>query len=547
MIDRALDAWGARSAIAGKVARAISHVALALGYAVAYLVLREASNDQWYLPAGLRFAMLLITPTRYWPALYAGDIVALGLFRIPMIPRDGIAWVTASVFPVWPAVAAVVHQLRKRASIPRIKTAMDAGWFVGAALIAAELPSFLNKACSALLRHGASTMKLSDLFVYTMGHLQGILLFSFVVICIFGKCADPRRERMLRIEAGITIAISVFLAAAIGAASTTDTDAGVIQGLRMLLLVPALAMSVRFGYRGACVGAVASNLALFWTIPHQDAGLSDPSALLMQEAFALIACTMFVLGARIFERSVEATGASNAEREARHLAKASFESSESLMRQRAMRAEELHTTNRESMRTTIQWLRQQGHSEVAMGLVGIAHRQATVFQQIIVDSLYPLTLERDGLYAALYSEAFQLQFDMASVECNLDLLGSPQELPVATQRAVYRVIGESVDYLLSSIPSSMLIRVRCTNRNDRGHVSIALYARDPGVTSRSSVDTARLAGLRSRAMAYEGSFHSKPHRIRVILLDEPMTVQGVPTLRGHVARRSRRVHKEKAP
>jgi glucose-6-phosphate-specific signal transduction histidine kinase len=547
MIDRAVDAWGARSALARKAARALSHVAIAATYALAYLALRETSNDQWYLPAGLRFVMLLITPTRYWPALYAGDIVALGLFRIPMIPSDGIAWVTASVFPVWPAVAAVVYQLRKKSALPHIRTAMDAGWFVIAALIAAELPSFLNKACSALLRHSAGAMKFSDLFVYTMGHLQGILLFSFVAICIFGKCVDPRRERMLRIEAGVTIVLSLILAAAISAATTTSADTNLVQGMRMLLLVPAVAMSVRFGYRGACVGAVASNVALFLTIPHQDAGLSDPGALVMQEAFALIACSMFVLGARIYERMHEATGASNAERAARHLAKASFDSSESLMRERAIRAEELQTSSRTAMQSTIKWLRAQGHSEVAMGLVGIAHSQAAAFQQIIVDALYPLTLERDGLYAALNSEAFHLQFDMASVECNLDLLGSAQDLPIATQRAVYRVIGESVDYLLASIPTSMQIRVRCTTRNGRGHVSIALYARDPAVTTRSSVDTARLAGLRTRALAYEGSFHNKPHRIRVILLDEAMERHGIPTLRGHVTRRAQRAQKEKAP
>lgn len=296
----------------------------------------------------------------------------------------------------------------------------------------------------------------------------------------------------------------------------------ILEAGRLLLLVPSIVLATRRGWRGACIGAIVSNIALFSTIAHQEAGQSDSVGLMMQETFTFVSCALFVLGARIHERALESARSAAAAAEARGLAKASYESSESQLRERALRAEQMHESSQETIRTTIKWLRKNGHSEVAMGLLGAAHRQAQNFERMIIDGMYPLTLERDGLYSALMADAFQMPFDRAGIECDLDLSGSPHGISMQTQLTAYRVIVEASEFLIGSAPAHLQVRVRCTSRDDRGHISIALYARDPTNRAKTSSDTAHLARLRGRAAAYEGSFHSRSNRLRVILLDAPV-------------------------
>ncbi|MGE8250470.1 MAG: hypothetical protein ACN6PO_14785, partial [Stenotrophomonas bentonitica] len=66
---------------------------LAVVYAVACWGARKISLDQFYLPAGVRVAALLICPPRLWPYLLLGEYAYFAQMRVPMIGKYGWLWV----------------------------------------------------------------------------------------------------------------------------------------------------------------------------------------------------------------------------------------------------------------------------------------------------------------------------------------------------------------------------------------------------------------------------------------------------------------------
>lgn len=68
-------------------------ITLAAAYALSCLASRQFSLDQFFLPAGIRAAALLIVPPRLWPYLLLGEYAYFATLRIPMIDSYGLAWV----------------------------------------------------------------------------------------------------------------------------------------------------------------------------------------------------------------------------------------------------------------------------------------------------------------------------------------------------------------------------------------------------------------------------------------------------------------------
>lgn len=523
MIDRALDAWRAQRTIVGRPARVIIQIITAMAYMAAYLGLREASNDQWYLPAGLRFAALLVAPYRLWPALFLGDVAALATFRVGMMAEYGWAYYLVSSVAAWPIVASIVHQVRRTTGLPKIGRSSDAVALIVAGVLSAELVSLANKATSAYLKRGGGQMVYGDLFVYSIGHLQGILLASMGLALAFAWRGQGLGTARFRVEALWTVGACGVLGLTIGLLVPGDETA--LTALRLCLLLPCVALTFRHGWQGAAVGAIAGDIALFATIPHQAAGHFDSPALLMQEAFGFVASSLFVLGSRGYAHVSDPAAQSAGCTQDRGQAREHYEAEERRQRDTALRAEALHRDSRESMKPLVNLLRKSGQAEVAMSLIGMAKTQTSHFERSVIDSIYPLTLERLGLFAAIESDAFAARF--GATPYTLDLTGSPHGMGLGTHLAVYRVLGEAVEHMTLCLPARISLRIHCGVRADGcGVVSMSLRAVAPSVPGRSSFQTARLAQLRNHVAAYGGSLHSRPQRMRMIVLDERM--QSVP-------------------
>lgn len=515
MIDRATDAWRAQRFFVGRTARVITNVAVSIAYLVAYLGLRAASNDQWYLPAGLRFAALLVTPYRLWPALFVGDVAAIASYRVNMIPHYGLIYYFASSVAAWPVVAVIVRQLRRRTALPRLATATDAVALIVAAVLSAELVGLVNKAASAYLRPGG-VMAYGDLIVYSLGHVQGILLASFGLVLGYSRWQDLPALRLLGIESMCTAVLCGLLAIAASTMSAGEPSA--LMALRLCLLVPVVTLAFRHGWRGAALGGIIADVALFATIPHQEAGQADGAALLMQEAFVFVSAALFLLGTRGHQRSKVFTNPAELEREARTRAREQYVLHERQLRAHAVRAEAVQRDARGDLAPVIHMLRERGQSEIAMSLIGMTHTQSSQFERTVVDSIYPLTLERLGLFFAVESEAFAQHF--GSAEPSFDLTGSPHVLTLETALAAYRVLGEAIEHVALSHPERISVRIHCSTAYGPNVVKIAVYAIGPSVTGRSALGTARLAQLRNHVAAYGGSLHNRSGKIRFFLVDD---------------------------
>lgn len=91
----------------------------ALVYGVVYATLRELSlaavtDVNWIPVAGLRFACLLLVPTRYWPALVMGEAVALGYENYQCLSLFGLPWTVVASVPRMLYIAPLVYAMRKQ-------------------------------------------------------------------------------------------------------------------------------------------------------------------------------------------------------------------------------------------------------------------------------------------------------------------------------------------------------------------------------------------------------------------------------------------------
>ncbi|MEA9535568.1 MASE1 domain-containing protein, partial [Xanthomonas campestris pv. campestris] len=88
----------------------------ATAYCLAFQLSWHCSLDQWYLPAGLRIAALLLAPSRLLPWILMGDVAALLMIRVPAISSVGVnpTWAYASPWILVPAIALVPIAIRAR-------------------------------------------------------------------------------------------------------------------------------------------------------------------------------------------------------------------------------------------------------------------------------------------------------------------------------------------------------------------------------------------------------------------------------------------------
>ena len=89
-------------------------IAIGTAYCIAFLIMWRHSYDQWYLPAGLRLASLLLLPMRYWPYLFAGDAAAMLNIRAPKAEQYSPQWAYLSPFLLVMLASAVPLYARKK-------------------------------------------------------------------------------------------------------------------------------------------------------------------------------------------------------------------------------------------------------------------------------------------------------------------------------------------------------------------------------------------------------------------------------------------------
>ncbi|ALN84929.1 MASE1 family protein [Lysobacter capsici] len=490
--------------------RVFRGVALGATYAIFFWMLRVSNItlDQWYLPAGLRVAALLICPRSYWPYLIAGEAGALLAARFDRIEQYGLLFVVVSSITIMPLVAGLVRVMEKRGGLIEQPQRI----LLLAAFVAASTTLANTGLVFGLMREVRSPLDWTNSFQIMVGAYLGILTTTPLVLLWKQRDASYPFPRKLHTDAvaGIVVTLIAFF---IAEALVGGTEKNM---MRMLMIVPAAVLTVLHGWRGAAIGVVMSNTALAMTIQrtHTD-GNTDPDALLVQIVLVVTATILISLGATISRYYRNATRYGAAEARALEIARKSFVASEVELERRVADIQFVIDEVFAKLNDAGRFLRQRGHPEAALEI----QNYRVIHEQKIRDDLrltYPSHLAEHGLYSAINTKMIAGKW---GGHCNVSssLRGDDQVIGPELQLMVYRVLDDVMALLAITGHQHLTITAKCNRTDGRAGIAITLKVRDtfhPAIFKMGDLDAS------GRVLAYGGRIRHRSNRI-FLLMQEP--------------------------
>ena len=426
--------------------------ALALGYWAALLLAFAASSETWYLPAGLRFTALWLSPMRRWPWLFAADVAALAALNLGGQRFDAWgAFALATLVPWW-SHALAIRLLRKG----DIYAAPESPGRMASTLAAMAFAAALNagaQSSAAVLEGLVPALQWGDAFAqHWIGNDIGILVLAPLAFQFLPpRTPGETRGRML-LELFLTLlpAFGLLLA-------SQAWDARIADYASVVGLAPMLWMAFRHGWRGAAWALASISLSLhlarYW--------IDLPAASEVLQLFvALVGSIALILGAAIGAlRRVNAALIERNRQEKDVNARLAAQTAELRdLSQRLVRARE-----DEQRRLAHELHDELGQSVTALGarlglfartsddpaLLEAVQAQRELIQGIqaslreVLQGLRPALLDRFGLEAALREGPIQSLLSVASVQYELRLLGPVERLGPDAASAIYRICQEA--------------------------------------------------------------------------------------------------------
>ncbi|MBX3714191.1 MAG: MASE1 domain-containing protein [Lysobacter sp.] len=487
-------------------------LAFSVVYCFAYLAAWFSSLDQWFLPAGLRIAGLLLLPIRYWPYLFVGDIAALLLLRVPRAGFDGELWAYASPFLLISAIALLPGLLHKRLS-------SLVGLVRWLPLVAVGL-AFWGAFSNWIVNLGLSGPTVMDSFEgflrVSVGYHLGILIVLLPCLLWMTRREPSFLTRRFRRDAVIAaiVVIALYLALHV----YRDLAVGIRQGLLMLMITPAVALTLLHGWRGAAFGTWVGNLAVGAILPNFGfEGAHDSGVFIAQQALVIAATAMLTIGWAMTRQHQDASRSGVAEREAKHLARTSFATTEHMLREQLLYMAQMQLMLDGERKMLADWLRSQGRFEDAMNLnsSGVVHRQAFDEQAM---ALYPIQLEEGGLFKAVHNQAFS-DFWAGDAPVSYGFRGPVKALSTDLQLTAYRCICHAMALLSDYNPDEYRINMRAwSGRRWRG---IVLHVEAVPTTQQETSHAGETAHmlLDARIKAHGGLLRRHGHQLAVLLTE----------------------------
>lgn len=495
-------------------------IALAAVYALSCLASRQFSLDQFFLPAGIRAAALLIVPTRLWPYLLLGEYIYFATLRIPMIDAYGLSWVILASTLLMPIAMLVVylHRMREPAE------AATGLWLLSLSLCTALFVPAINLGVSYVLWSNPPPSNLLDAVDRTIfGHFAAIITVVPLAFLWAQRRANPNWGTRFVAPTATAILVMLILGLAMqltgSSAHTTRTH------LVLLAALPAIALTFMHGWRGAAIAIPLLNLPLHLATPSTGLPESfDLGTFSTQQNMAVMSVALLALGSSISYHHERARSRRLAEETTLRLARSSHQTSERDLRERADRLKHLGEGMDSSLDEMVSWLRAQGHHAVAVSLQHASSVHSRLFREQ-ASMIYPTGLEQVGLYVALQAGGVRQLWNSTHRVIPPRLAGNPCVLSVELQLAIYRTLIEAVSLLLELEAGQICVHVRCGRTGARRGVliSVALLDRACVLTTRTR-DQAfeRLAG---RILAYGGAMDCRANRLRMVLSESTTKAQ----------------------
>lgn len=504
-------------------------LALSVGYCAFFLLFWRYSLDQWYLPAGLRLASVLLFPRKYWLFMAAGDAAALLVLRVPKAEQYSVQWAYLSPLLFMPVYSLAPLALRAWLKSPaRIST-----WLPVIAVAVVCWSTTWSMVLNHVLMGPRSEVTLQNFIRFSVGDFLGIMMI--LLPCLLWI----RREewRGSRNDKTQNIAMACLMIAALYATAMMGGAKGsAIQLMPLVFMVlPVFFLTVMHGWHGAALGMVLVNLAVALALPRTDAaGVFSEIILVAQVALSALNVGLLLVGDRIsklFEMSIEAVlselraiQALRAQEEAgtdqsRGLLRTLFRSNDLRLRENALTIGAARHNLDNYRHDVVKTLKDDEQYERAME-AQVSGMQAAKSLDMQRDSLYPLEIETHGLYAALMGPAFHDAWrQQARVFQNFR--GEQHYLSLTLRLAVYRAISRAMETMQDYAPNEYDIRIRAWRRSGRSGATVLILGSatlEPEALSQDALDA--LDELRARTIAFDGALKQRhPCRIRFMMTE----------------------------
>lgn len=497
--------------------RATKGILLAAMYGLTCWAARALSLDQFYLPAGIRFAALMLFPPRLWLYLLIGEYAYFAHMRTPMIGKYGAPWVVMSSITLLPTVALIVRLHLKRIN------AEQGVWILSAAALSALSVSALNISFAHLLMPTPPRYSVAiDAMRFSFGDYLGIL--TVVPLAMLWKSRNAMFFDAIIYARSSTIFIVSMLTLGVAAAFVPAKHDALTTLLQVAMGIPAIALTCLHGWRGAALAVPMMNLVVGmtsvpWSLPSWQL---DQRAFTTQQILAIAGTAMLCLGSRISNYYHRHLAGARRERLASAHAKTGHISTEMELRRRAINMRKAADGIDHSLSEIAHCLRETGHKEFADNLMRVAIANSRSFREQ-TSMVYPTCLEHVGLYLTLQVSGIADEWERSERMLSPRLCGDPCKLSVGLQLAAYRALTEGVSLVLRTEAGPVLVRARCGRIGGHQGILITVGLGDKCRSLSNATQSRLMARLTGRTLAYPGVVNCRGGRVRILLTERATT------------------------
>lgn len=504
-------------------------VAVALAYAVCFVLLRQLSFSHWVIFAGLRLSALLLVPYRYWPALAVAEAGPLAYAGMTHAGEFGWAWALSICVPPIVLAMPVVRWFRRHARLfpAGATTTVNMGNLLLCTLMVSFIWTLANLVSVGLVRlpGGYPALHYGAISAaWLIGNYLGVLTLTPLVLCIrdawLGATAGKRWSGFVGSKLSKDFLLVLIPALVVLVCLGIDAEENIQQAARMALFLPVVWLALRHGWQGAAVGGTAASIAVVLTMPDR----YDPGTMQAQVFIAFAITTMLMLGARIALLSKRGSKERDDARQTLVMAQQAVFQGEMQLRQTSQALEHV----RESVHTTyghmldrLQFLLPKFDEREYRRVAAAA--QEKMFS--LADGMHPLLWHESGLHSSLREGLIARAMDECGVRYWCGIKGHEvSNLSASLQISIYRLACETVACAcLEPTVSEIFLQLRSGVFQGRRWAMLRINSRnEPGkicrlqrkeLLLRLSASGTGLEAIRARAAIFEG-------RIRVRSFDD---------------------------
>lgn len=436
------------------------HVVVALAYFASLALFRQIIIPQYVLLSGMRVAVLILLPYRYWPALVVGEELLLIPMSVICWSQLGSVWGLLNLVPATLYGAPIIYLARRYGSI------LKKGYVSIGVLLASLLSvSFICTAYNLLMLSVARLPTNYPVINYKqmavewwLGNFLGMLAIVPAALVFYQAVLDKGWRRPLQGD----LFVSVFFVMPILLFLTWLGTRGIYVRMisQVTMFIPVVWLALRHGWKGAALsGTLASigNIAILLSVKRE----SSYSTLEVETLIAVAISTMLIVGARIALLDRRVSDESAHARMAMALARRNAQFGEVRLRTAALAMEQVRETAHDVFRMMLLRLR---HLQPAVDDAGYRRHVSGAQDRMVrlADSLYPAQLHGRSLPMGLREGAIVRVLQEAGVAYTHDVRGPISLFSQALHVTLYRLVCEAVAQVcVNRDATDVRVRIRC--------------------------------------------------------------------------------------